>query len=366
MRIAVIPERYGQIFSPCASIRLQSFFDEMRRSSEFEICYLLLSELRKYKPDVVIWHRVALPSLEEVEDLASMSRILGAKMIYDIDDNLLDISDHGESTSYGDKVAAVRRSLAVADEVWCSTQRLATRVQANTLAPPLVLQNALDPALWGAKRLRTMHSTDLAPLRMLYMGTRTHDEDFALLASALDQLDQKSPGSFELTLIGVRARDTSAPSWLRTLNLPSHIGASYPAFVHWFKALEGFDLGVAPLISSRFNDCKSCIKALDYAALGLPTLASNVPGYADSLVDGINCFLADNDVEAWASTIRTLAAQRSTLATVAVGASSLIGWEVFEQGINARINRLRKILSMPAQSDDDCTTSQLPPPLKLW
>ena len=39
------------------------------------------------------------------------------------------------------------------------------------------------------------------------------------------------------------------------------------------------------ITGNPFNDCKSPIKALDYAALGLATLASDVPAYRGSLAD---------------------------------------------------------------------------------
>ena len=58
------------------------------------------------------------------------------------------------------------------------------------------------------------------------------------------------------------------------------------------QALAGYDFGLAPLVRGRFNDCKSGIKVLDYAALGLPTMASAVPAYVESIPNG-SCILVD-------------------------------------------------------------------------
>ena len=352
-RIAVIPERYGQVFSPCASIRLQSFFDAMRRVGDVQVRYLLPSEIRRYRPDVIVWHRVSLADVAQVDQLAEDAAHIGARLVYDLDDNLLDLAEHGERASYAGKIAAVRRSLAIADEIWCSSPRLVQRVRSETRATIQVLPNSLDPDLWTREAIHVPLSPSISsPLRLLYMGTQTHDADFALLARALDNLHRDNPGSFQLTLIGVRAAETVSTPWLRVLSPPQHVGASYPAFVHWFSRLRGFDLGVAPLLEGNFNDCKSPIKVLDYAAIGLPTLASNVPAYAHALMDGVDCHLVDNDVDAWASAVRTLSQHRERLTAVVPGAAYLVRAEAFVQAVEARLSRL-----LAASSDLDRRTA---------
>lgn len=340
-RVAVIPERYGRVFSPCASIRLQSFFDVMQRDDRLEMRYVLPSELGRFNPDLIVWHRVSMSDPCDLETISRVAAISGAKLVYDLDDNLLDLEGHGERGSYDAMRGSVRASLAIADEVWASTPMLSERVARESRASVQVLPNALDPNLWGLPRehVRAVRS-ERTPLRVLYMGTRTHDADFILLRDALDLVHREQPGSFQMSMIGVRSAASDLPPWLRSLDPPAHVGASYPAFVAWFSHLTGFDLGVAPLLSSGFNDCKSPIKVLDYAAIGLPTLASKVPAYADALLDGVNCHLVENNVEAWASAVRTLSHHRDRLTAVIPGAAALVEAEVFAQAVQARLRRL--------------------------
>ena len=40
------------------------------------------------------------------------------------------------------------------------------------------------------------------------------------------------------------------------------------------------DIGIVPLRASAFNDAKSYLKGLEYAALGIPFVASSTPEYA--------------------------------------------------------------------------------------
>jgi glycosyltransferase involved in cell wall biosynthesis len=303
--------------------------------------FLLPEELRRYKPDLVVWHRVSMPDMRSLDELEDVARESGTRLVYDLDDNLLDLDNHGEKGQYRPMTAIVRRSLVMADEVWSSTPRLAERLRLETTAAIEVLPNALDPVLWQRP---TFDSSALTgPLRMLYMGTRTHDQDFALIAEAFCTLHCESPGQYGLTLIGATTTQFGARPWLSVMDPPAHVGASYPAFVHWLKSLQGFDLGLAPLLHGDFNDCKSSIKVLDYAALGLPTLASRVPAYSYPLIDGADCILTENSPGAWVDSIRSLCAQRTKLRNIAANASALVSESVFLAAAEARLRRLLSV-----------------------
>ncbi|MGR4875227.1 glycosyltransferase [Pseudoxanthomonas sp. LARHCG66] len=342
IKVAVVPERYGGVLSPCGTIRLSAFFDAIRAHGVgLEIRYLLAAELEHYRPDVIVWQRVALTEVKQVEALAALAARLGARLVYDLDDNLVDVAEHGEADAYRSMVAVVEASLAAADEVWVSTNELARRVAGIVRGSVHVMPNALDPGIWRAPV--SAPRSPVAPFQLLYMGTRTHDEDFRMLAEGLDLLDERLPGSFELTMIGVRAQDDASIRWLKLLEPPLHVGASYPAFVHWFSGLSGFDLGLAPLMAGRFNDCKSSIKVLDYAALGLPAIASDVEAYRDTaLVEGKSVLRVENSPLAWADRINSLMNHPEALASVREGSRVLVGAERFEDAVALRRDRLLK------------------------
>lgn len=340
-RIAIIPERYGRTLSPCASIRLQSYFERIKREEAMDVRYVLPSELRRFAPHVIVWHRVSICDRDDLKTVGVVAAACGAKLIYDLDDNLLDLEDHGERASYLARRDSARQSLAMADEVWTSTAMLGERVARETQASVQVLPNALDPELWRLPReLPSAARSGRKPLSIVYMGTRTHDADFALLKEALDLVHRKRPGSFSLSTIGVRAVESALPAWHRALNPPAYVGASYPAFVGWLTQLTGFDLGVAPLKASAFNECKSHIKVLDYAAIGIPTLASAVPAYTQSLRHGIDCLHVANEPRQWADAISELAESPASLASVANAASTLVSPRCFAEGVAARALRL--------------------------
>jgi len=72
----------------------------------------------------------------------------------------------------------------------------------------------------------------------------------------------------------------------------------------YYRAID-FDIGVAPLAPIVFNRSKSHIKALEYAALSIPTVATDIEPYRDFIVHGETGFLVKHDHE-WGRYLRIL------------------------------------------------------------
>ncbi|WP_448140757.1 hypothetical protein [Stenotrophomonas sepilia] len=327
-RIAVIPERYGVVMSPCASIRLHAFTEHFPA----DVRYLIPEELDAFAPHVVLWNRGAVADEAGFASLAAARR-RGARLLYDLDDNLLAMDEHPERDAYAGIIDAVRRSIDLADVTWCSTVRLAEVVDAEG-GTAVCMPNALDDVLWQTADPSPVSMTRDAELRLLYMGTRTHDEDFRLLDEALQLVWARKPRTFSLTLVGVNAEASQSRPWLYAESPPPHVGASYPAFVHWFSRLRGFHLGLAPLLDTRFNLCKSSIKVLDYASAGMVTLASNVPAYRDDAMN--DRILVDNTPEDWAQRIAAIIDGALPLGEMATHARQRVGRSVFQAAVARR------------------------------
>ncbi|MFM7513448.1 MAG: hypothetical protein ACKO3F_08820, partial [Cyanobium sp.] len=144
--------------------------------------------------------------------------------------------------------------------------------------------NGLDAEAWAGPA-RFPRAEAEGPLQMLYMGSRTHDADLALILPELDALAARDPHAFRLTLVGGVSQPLHRP-WLHTLEVPLD-ARRYPRFVRWLRRLPRHDLGLAPLVANPFNAAKSDVKLLDYAALGLPALCSPGPAYQDLLDAGL-------------------------------------------------------------------------------
>ena len=196
----------------------------------------------------------------------------GMPLVVDIDDALGLAEGHEAAES-------VRRFMMTqAAEIWVSTRGVRD-YYSDFLSKIHIIPNGLDTRLWRVYQPEPNNGVGQTAVRFLYMATLTHDQEFALILSALDRLAQESSFSFDLTLVGVVKQAVRRP-WLKVLTVPPH-ESLYPRFARWLVRQGPFDYGLAPMMESPFNVCKSDIKFLDYTALGLPVIVSRLAPYAE-------------------------------------------------------------------------------------
>ena len=235
-----------------------------------------------------------------VADDASVDRLLQwasgdcRKIVYETDDNLLAIGEaHPDWRLYHDKQAAIGRLISRADSVIVSTHELAAAL-AERNERVVTLPNALDERLWLSDEAANLpDSSDV--IRALYMGTMTHGDDLRLVREVVERLTREM--NFRLELVGVTAE--APEGWYDRLTVTADTAMSYPHFARWLKRQRRWQFAIAPLERSIFNDAKSHLKYLDYAALGLPGVYSAGPVYSRVVQDGVTGILAENTPEAW-------------------------------------------------------------------
>ena len=135
------------------------------------------------------------------------------------------------------------------------------------------------------------------------MGTPTHARDLALIEPVCRELRSEFGRKIAFEILGVTADDTFA-DWAVRVDLPAFAARSYPGFVDWCRSQDRWHIGVAPLIDDEFNRSKSPIKAMDYAALGVTVVASDVPAYRGMVRHNETGLLVPNEPEAWRQALR--------------------------------------------------------------
>jgi glycosyltransferase involved in cell wall biosynthesis len=311
--IAVVPERYETgAATPCAFIRLLQPLDHPDIGGGFEVVLADAESVLDMRADAIVTQRDAPGSVAGAEALAAHARATGAVLLYDLDDDLANPAPgHPEAAALRAKAKVVRRMLGLADAVWVSTPGLAERL-APLRGDATVVANGLDERIWvpGGAAAAPNVPPGFGPLRVLCMGTTTHERDFAMIAPALARLKAEYWQDIEIDVIGTTA--APLPDGVNRLSPPHHAYRSYPGFVDWFaRARPGWHVGLAPLAANRFNAAKSSIKALDYAALGLFVLASEGPVYRGSLADGVSGSLVANTAQAWHAALEWLVRNRA-------------------------------------------------------
>lgn len=128
-----------------------------------------------------------------------------------------------------------------------------------------------------------------------WAGSQTHEADFHIIEPVIRALWEKYGEKIVFAICG------GLPPHL-TDGLPK---GSYAVFsgtrtmrdYHERLASWGFDIGLAPLKESAFNDGKGHGKWMEYAMYKIPTLASNFGPYKRVIQDGVTGLLAETTDE---------------------------------------------------------------------
>lgn len=265
----------------------------------------------KRKLDIVIIERLWRPDVTVplVVKLVGEIRRRGARLIYFIDDNLLDlhIEEPWKTMPSDEQRMVIRYLCRFSDGIVVATDELKERLECFN-KNIVVLPNALDETLFvDAMQKKSKSATfNCKVMRVGYMGTYTHYEDLMLVMAPLREFLRESQGRVMMELVGISGDRRVLECFQE---LPVHalvVGESsvYESFVPWAKLNMRWDFAIAPLAENLFNECKSDIKYLDYGALGIPAILSDVKNYRNTVNHGVTGWLCRNDHKSWLESLR--------------------------------------------------------------
>ena len=250
--------------------------------------------------DLALVQRTVMRS-ERVEPFLDRIEAAGIPLVVELDDDLFSLGDG--DPDYGRDLSSLRRLAQAADLVTVSTETLRERLP--DVRKAAVLPNMLDERLWFAEPLPAKaSSTSGQSLRMLYMGTTTHAGDLAMLRPIVESLRRDAGIDATLSVIGGELLH-DGPTWYSRVLIPPGT-ANYPQFVAWLRSQAGaWDVAVAPLAETPFNLSKSDLKFLEYSALGLAGVYSDLTPY-HSCSDGETGLRVENDTGSWCEALAGL------------------------------------------------------------
>ncbi len=256
-----------------------------------------------------VWIQRDFPRYHDAyEQVIDRARSEGKPVIFDIDDLIFELpADHPDRLNgyYEDSLVDMLRGLVDADAVTVSTEPLRAYYRAFN-DNIVVLPNYLDGQVW--RNLPLQRHRDAAahePVVIGYMGGESHLRDLEYIEPVLRRLAERYGKNLILRFYGgkppaalVESFDLCPVEWLP---LDSK---DYRRFAELF-AQARCDIAIAPLVDNPFNRCKSPIKFLEYSALSLPAVYSNIPPYSEVVSDGVTGLLAHTSDE-WEQHLREL------------------------------------------------------------
>lgn len=269
----------------CAELRLINPLNHPSVKDRLNASYSLNGSLPQGRLDAVLIQRGGWPglTLSKAQELLGAIRTRGAKLIYDIDDDLLCAHPIKAIDSVLEAVRPVIRFLAhEADLIICSTEPLADRMVACP-APKRVWRNAIDERLFGKPALAQVRQGNHQTVG--YAGTPSHLRDLLSVTESLRSALTEQADRAKLDLIGTADAAHLKSLFGRLLTNAPRPATDYRSYLQTMQTKVRWDAAIAPLLDCEFNTSKSDIKFLEYAAFGIPGVFSASPAY-ESVIDG--------------------------------------------------------------------------------
>ena len=259
-----------------------------------------------------VFHRV--PANEHIERFIRHAQRRGSPVIFDTDDLVFQLGNDEATVDLVAMPAVDRkilrerlephaRTMGLCDAVFVTTEplaRLARRIHPRVFVVPNTVNEEMlrlaDTAL--ADRDRGGEAVTVA----YFSGTATHDRDFAQAADAvLAALEASTAVHF--LLVGNLTMDERFEEFRGQITeLPIQRWQRLPAL------MANVDINLAPLEpDNAFTESKSCLKYLEAALLGVPTVASPRHDFRRVISDGVNGLFAETPDE-WRKAIGSLVA----------------------------------------------------------
>ena len=252
------------------------------------------------------------------------SRVPSSRLVYETDDDSFTVGKENFQAYHvftrPEVQDAIEHGAQVADLITVTTEHLAQVMREHTGNPNIaVLPNYIPQFALDLPR------TPRARPAVGWQGGASHGVDVGLVVSPVRRFLKRFPG-WDLRLGGTDYRPTfragkraTFSEWIPVYKDPAG-----------YYAAADFDIGLAPLAMTEFDRSKSNIKVLEYAARGIPAIATDCDIYRSFIRHGENGFLVKADHE-WLKYLSVLASDDGLRQTMGEQArQDAAGWTIEE------------------------------------
>jgi SAM-dependent methyltransferase len=211
------------------------------------------------------------------------------RYVYEADDNIFQADSSSLPNLLREDVQqTTKECLALAELVTVSTEPLAEVMRGHGAEQVAVIPNFIHADVLDIPPPRNQTVT------LCWAGGANHLQDLMMVQDPINQVLDREQVRWHMLGVDYRPIFHHRGDW-----------TDWCADIwDYYRAIDG-DVGVIPLRATPFNDCRSPIKALEYAARGIPVVCSDIPPYREFVVDGVTGYLVRTEEE-WVGRLREL------------------------------------------------------------
>jgi hypothetical protein len=253
------------------------------------LCHHPNSESELFNADVAIVQRACFRSERELDHVLSLlakARRGGTRIVYELDDHIFcpqlpeliadSQIDELDGQAY-ELTKAHRQILEFADYLTCPTEPLACALrELGTPAEVRVISTALD---FNHERWDLSRHMSKVPDRKIHIGWSGGSRvgrDIEIMVQDLVKIARAYP---HVTVIIAGA--TKYVPLFAEIPATQFLRVDWVEYNRYPSLLSLFDLALIPMQDHAYNRCKSALKVIDYAAVGISSICSPVAPFSD-------------------------------------------------------------------------------------
>lgn len=247
-----------------------------------------------YPNTIPLFVRCGDPVIEHWVDLLCWAK---RPYVYYIDDNFWRIQGDSPLARYYQH-PIIRRSLETA--VTHASSVLTNSEELSEFLARFNVNAKILPAFFDFSLIKGCVKQSTEEIRIGFAGSPSRLGDLEIIRPAIYSLLDFFPNVvFEFA--GVLPRGILQCDRVRFFEHTQ----SYSAFIR-FQAERNWSIGLAPLVDSEANRCKTNNKYREYGACKIAGIYSDMQPYKRSVVHGVTGLLVDESIEAWLAAIHRL------------------------------------------------------------
>jgi glycosyltransferase involved in cell wall biosynthesis/tetratricopeptide (TPR) repeat protein len=307
----------NQDLPQCRLYRIEQKVEQLRAAGYSVGLYDYVQDIDKFISNIHLYQAVIFyrtPAYPPVVRTIAKANEIGLSTFYEIDDLVFDASEYPTSfESYGGQICLdeyvglglgvplFAHAMSMCSYGIASTTPLAEQMAKHVKTGRVYThRNGLSAKheACSASGLQRSTAATADMVTIFYgSGTKAHNEDFEeLVVPALVEIVRRHGTRVSVVIVGY----VTVTEQLRPLDQNITIFDPIWNVDDYWRLLSEADINIAVLKPSLMADCKSEIKWLEAAMLGIPSVVSRTRTYAEVIEDGVSGFLCDTS-EDWIS-----------------------------------------------------------------